>query len=140
MKTAVAIIEPNEQYRKTLEAFLIQNDYDVILSFDSGENIVKKLYELGYAPEIFIIDVNVYDMNGAYAAQDIKRELPFIKIVLYCNDLHDKVYSKFSDDNETAHYFVDKGAKPEILLRTLDFCVRQLVDCTPYKHNKPTKN
>lgn len=128
METTIVIIEPNKEYQKILREFLSSNGYDVTLCLESGDDIVNRLLKHHIAPDICIVDVNLYNSVGISTAREIKRYLP-VKVVLYSNNLSKTPYSKFNEDSEIAHYFVDKGANPKILLRTLEFCAREWILC-----------
>ncbi len=78
----LAIVEDDNELRKTLEDFLNQQDeFNCILSNDSAENLLwdMKKSEL---PDIILMDIQLPGMSGIEAMKLIKEKYPEIEILM----------------------------------------------------------
>lgn len=126
MKTEIAIIEPHKQIRESLITVLEGWGYRVILSVETGRELLHQVMQAKEIPSIYIIDVNVYNMDGLRTAQQLRTYVPGANIIIYANDLHRKIFDCLQNV-QSKDYYVDKNTNPALLKRALDLCSRNFL-------------
>ncbi|MBI2729436.1 MAG: response regulator transcription factor [Sphingobacteriales bacterium] len=100
----IAIIEDNEQFRRSLEAIIgTQNDFVLAATFDSAEKALPAL--LQNPPDIVISDISLPGIKGTALIVQLKDKLPQTQFMV-CS-IH--------DDNDTIFEALKCGASGYIL-------------------------
>lgn len=84
MKKLVHIIEDDPDILSLLSLVLRSNQFEVIMDFN-GNNFNIKAER---CPDVYIIDVNLIDKNGADLCKQIKTAHPHIPVILMSANFH----------------------------------------------------
>lgn len=80
-KIRVLIVDDHAVMREGLSAAFKDDEYiEVIGLAVDGEDAIEKTNDL--EPDIILMDINMPNLNGIEAAQSIKKEHPYIKVLL----------------------------------------------------------
>jgi DNA-binding NarL/FixJ family response regulator len=110
----ILIVDDNATARTTIRSLLDWHGFQVWGEASGGKEAIEKAIEL--KPDIVLMDINIPDMNGISAAQEIRRILPKTKIVFLT--VHDTPAAKIGT-RLWAHGFVSKSAAGTELIPTL---------------------
>lgn len=76
----VAIADDHNRVRQAWVYILSRNPgIQIVAECSSGEEAVKAVQE--HAPDVILMDINMYPMNGFEAAEEITRSCPSTKII-----------------------------------------------------------
>lgn len=114
MSAKILIVDDHQAVRTTLRELLDWHSFQVCGDAQDGKEAIEKVIEL--KPDIVLLDINMPDMNGIAAAQEIRRVSPSTKIVFLT--VHDAPDFKVGA-RPWAHGFVPKSAAGTELIPTL---------------------
>jgi DNA-binding NarL/FixJ family response regulator len=110
----ILIVDDNLSARITIRALLDWHGFQVWGEAKDGKEAIEKVIEL--KPDIVLMDINMPEMNGVKAAQEIRRISPATKIVFLT--VHDTP-AAITGTRLWAHGFVPKSAAGVELIPTL---------------------
>lgn len=112
----VLIVDDHTLFREGLKAiFLAVPDIEVVGEAMSGENALEQAAHL--RPDVILMDIQMGDMNGIEASEQILRILPDTKIIMLT--MLDDSESLFAAMVAGARSYVLKGADKAEVLRTI---------------------
>lgn len=107
MPIKVLFVDDHEMVRIGISSYLsTQSDIDVIGEGKSGKDAIEKAHEL--KPDLILIDLLMDDMDGVEATEQVKKDLPNIKVVML---------TSYIEDNEV-YRALDSGVDSYILKTT----------------------
>jgi DNA-binding NarL/FixJ family response regulator len=115
LSAKILIVDDHQAVRTTLRELLDWHSFQVCGDAQDGKEAIEKVIEL--KPDIVLLDINMPDMNGIAAAQEIRRVSPSTKIVFLT--VHDAPNFKVGA-RPWAHGFVPKSAAGTELIPTLN--------------------
>lgn len=80
MKTTIALADDHVLLRKGLASLVGDQGFEVILEADNGKQLITEM-ERGVEPQVVLMDINMPLMDGYQAAQWIKVNRPFVKVL-----------------------------------------------------------
>ena len=110
----ILIVDDHLAARITIRELLDWHSFQVCGDARSGKEAIEKVIEL--RPDIVLMDINMPEMNGVKAAQEIRRISPATKIVFLT--VHDTP-AAMTGTRLWAHGFVPKSAAGVELIPTL---------------------
>jgi DNA-binding NarL/FixJ family response regulator len=114
----ILIVDDNPVAGVTLRELLDWHSFQVCGDAQNGKEAIERVIEL--KPEIVLMDINMPEMNGVKAAQEIRRISPTTKIVfLVFLTVHDTP-AAMTGTRLWAHGFVPKSAAGTQLIPTLN--------------------
>jgi DNA-binding NarL/FixJ family response regulator len=111
----ILIVDDNLAARITIRELLDWHSFQVCGDAKDGKEAIEKVIEL--RPDIVLMDINMPEMNGVKAAQEIRRIAPATKIVFLT--VHDTP-AVMVGTRLWAHGFVPKSAAVLELIPTLN--------------------
>ena len=115
MSARILIVDDHLGARITIRGLLDWHSFQVCGDAKDGKEAIEKVIEL--KPDIVLMDINMPDMNGIKAAQEIRRISPATKIVFLT--VHDEPSTVLAT-RLWAHGFVPKSAAGTELIPTLN--------------------
>lgn len=107
MPIKVLFVDDHEMVRIGISSYLsTQSDIDVIGEGKSGKDAIEKAHEL--KPDLILMDLLMDDMDGVEATEQVKKDLPNIKVVML---------TSYIEDNEV-YRALDSGVDSYILKTT----------------------
>lgn len=107
MPIKVLFVDDHEMVRIGISSYLsTQSDIDVIGEGKSGKDAIEKAHEL--KPDLILMDLLMDDMDGVEATEQVKKDLPNIKVVML---------TSYIEDNEV-YRALDSGIDSYILKTT----------------------
>lgn len=107
MPIKVLFVDDHEMVRIGISSYLsTQSDIDVVGEGKSGKDAIEKAHEL--KPDIILMDLLMDDMDGVEATEQVKKDLPNIKVVML---------TSYIEDNEV-YRALDSGVDSYILKTT----------------------
>jgi len=107
MPIKVLFVDDHEMVRIGISSYLsTQSDIEVVGEGQSGKDAIKKAHELH--PDLILMDLLMDDMDGVEATEQIKKDLPHIKVVML---------TSYIEDNEV-YRALDSGVDSYILKTT----------------------
>ena len=107
MPIKVLFVDDHEMVRIGISSYLsTQSDIEVVGEGESGKDAIKKAHELH--PDLILMDLLMDDMDGVEATEQIKKDLPHIKVVML---------TSYIEDNEV-YRALDSGVDSYILKTT----------------------
>jgi DNA-binding NarL/FixJ family response regulator len=85
MTIRIALADDHAAFRSCLKALLEQQpDFSVVIEADSGRRVIDAIQALGGAdlPEVLVLDIEMPDLNGLQAAQQILGLHPQARILI----------------------------------------------------------
>ncbi|MFB5282812.1 response regulator [Peribacillus sp. Hz7] len=133
MKTNIVIIDDHQLFREGVKRILdFEASFDVVAEGDDGSEAMN-LVET-YHPDVVIMDINMPNVNGIEATQQLIQQYPETKVIIL--SIHD-------DENYVQHA-LKTGAQGYLLKEmdadTLIEAVRVVADGGSYLHPKVTHN
>jgi DNA-binding NarL/FixJ family response regulator len=108
-KVRVSIVDDHELFRQGVSAILKRcRDIEVVGEAENGEVAVKMCGE--WMPDVVLMDINMPVMDGLEATRRIKREFPYIKILILT--VSDTEQMLFEAVKSGASGYVLKNASP----------------------------
>ena len=81
MPIKVLFVDDHEMVRIGISSYLsTQSDIDVVGEGKSGKDAIEKAHEL--KPDLILMDLLMDDMDGVEATEQVKKDLPNIKVVI----------------------------------------------------------
>jgi len=112
----VVIVDDHELFRQGVSAILNRSmDIEVVAEAENGQIAVKKCREL--LPDVVLMDINMPICDGLEATRQIKRELPYIKILILT--VSDSEAMLFEAIKSGASGYVLKNASPTVVMDSL---------------------
>ncbi|RID84776.1 DNA-binding response regulator [Peribacillus asahii] len=133
MKTNIVIIDDHQLFREGVKRILdFEASFDVVAEGDDGSEAMN-LVET-YHPDVVIMDINMPNVNGIEATQQLIQQYPETKVIIL--SIHD-------DENYVQHAL--KTGAQGYLLKEMDAdalieAVRVVADGGSYLHPKVTHN
>jgi two-component system cell cycle response regulator DivK len=124
-KYTVLYIDDNSDNRTLVERFLNYEGFKVY-STDTGQDGLSQAVAI--KPDIFLIDLNLPDMNGyevLNALDDCQETQPIPKIIFSANDVHPA-----EQKSAVSHYFIQKPLDISTLSKKLEYAIQ-------HPHAKP---
>ncbi|MDW4030855.1 response regulator transcription factor [Staphylococcus saprophyticus] len=88
MPIKVLFVDDHEMVRIGISSYLsTQSDIDVIGEGKSGKDAIEKAHEL--KPDLILMDLLMDDMDGVEATEQVKKDLPNIKVVMLTSYIED---------------------------------------------------
>jgi DNA-binding NarL/FixJ family response regulator len=115
MPAKILIVDDNLGARITIRELLDWHGFQVWGEAKDGKEAIQKVTEL--RPDIVLMDINMPEMNGVKAAQEIRRMFPATQIVFLT--VHDTPAARHTT-RLWAHGFVAKSAAGTQLIPTLN--------------------
>ena len=107
MPIKVLFVDDHEMVRIGISSYLsTQPDIEVVGEGQSGKDAIEKAHEL--KPDLILMDLLMDDMDGVEATEQIKKDLPHIKVVML---------TSYIEDNEV-YRALDSGVDSYILKTT----------------------
>ncbi|ASE59030.1 DNA-binding response regulator [Staphylococcus saprophyticus] len=107
MPIKVLFVDDHEMVRIGISSYLsTQSDIDVVGEGKSGKDAIEKAHEL--KPDLILMDLLMDDMDGVEATEQVKKDLPNIKVVML---------TSYIEDNEV-YLALDSGVDSYILKTT----------------------
>ena len=107
MPIKVLFVDDHEMVRIGISSYLsTQSDIDVVGEGKSGKDAIEKAHEL--KPDLILMDLLMDDMDGVEATEQVKKDLPNIKVVML---------TSYIEDNEV-YRALDSGVDSYILKTT----------------------
>lgn len=107
MPIKVLFVDDHEMVRIGISSYLsTQSDIDVVGEGKSGKDAIEKAHEL--KPDLILMDLLMDDMDGVEATEQVKKDLPNIKVVML---------TSYIEDNEV-YRALDSGIDSYILKTT----------------------
>ncbi|MDW3920417.1 response regulator transcription factor [Staphylococcus saprophyticus] len=107
MPVKVLFVDDHEMVRIGISSYLsTQSDIDVVGEGKSGKDAIEKAHEL--KPDLILMDLLMDDMDGVEATEQVKKDLPNIKVVML---------TSYIEDNEV-YCALDSGVDSYILKTT----------------------
>ncbi|MBN6756597.1 MULTISPECIES: response regulator transcription factor [Staphylococcus] len=107
MPVKVLFVDDHEMVRIGISSYLsTQSDIDVVGEGKSGKDAIEKAHEL--KPDLILMDLLMDDMDGVEATEQVKKDLPNIKVVML---------TSYIEDNEV-YRALDSGVDSYILKTT----------------------
>ncbi|NWK83902.1 response regulator transcription factor [Staphylococcus sp. GSSP0090] len=107
MPIKVLFVDDHEMVRIGISSYLsTQTDIDVVGEGKSGKDAIEKAHEL--KPDLILMDLLMDDMDGVEATEQVKKDLPHIKVVML---------TSYIEDNEV-YRALDSGVDSYILKTT----------------------
>jgi DNA-binding NarL/FixJ family response regulator len=115
-KVRVLIVDDHELFRQGVSAILKRcRDIDVVAEAENGEVAVQLCGE--WMPDVVLMDINMPVMDGLEATQRIKREFPYIKILILT--VSDTEQMLFEAVKSGASGYVLKNASPSDVIESV---------------------
>ncbi|AZV45282.1 response regulator [Peribacillus asahii] len=133
MKTNIVIIDDHQLFREGVKRILdFEASFDVVAEGDDGSDAVNLVEN--YHPDVVIMDINMPNVNGIEATQQLIQQYPETKVIIL--SIHD-------DENYVQHAL--KTGAQGYLLKEMDAdalieAVRVVADGGSYLHPKVTHN
>ncbi|MEH6948157.1 response regulator transcription factor [Bacillus sp. JJ634] len=133
MKTNIVIIDDHQLFREGVKRILdFEASFDVVAEGDDGSEAMNLVEN--YHPDVVIMDINMPNVNGIEATQQLIQQYPETKVIIL--SIHD-------DENYVQHA-LKTGAQGYLLKEmdadTLIEAVRVVADGGSYLHPKVTHN
>ena len=110
------IADDHRLFREGLKALLtVTDDIEIIAEAEDGNGALKKCMEL--RPEIILMDINMPEINGIHATQQILEKFPQIGVIMLTM-LEDDA-SVFNAMRAGARGYLLKGADPQEVLSVI---------------------
>ena len=107
MPIKVLFVDDHEMVRIGISSYLsTQSDIDVVGEGKSGKDAIEKAHEL--KPDLILMDLLMDDIDGVEATEQVKKDLPNIKVVML---------TSYIEDNEV-YRALDSGVDSYILKTT----------------------
>ena len=88
MTIKVLFVDDHEMVRIGISSYLsTQSDIDVVGEGKSGKEAIEKAHEL--QPDLILMDLLMDDMDGVEATEQVKKDLPQIKVVMLTSYIED---------------------------------------------------
>lgn len=112
----VLLADDHPLFRKGIASLLAaEPGFDVVGEASNGEEAIEKARDL--MPDVVLMDVSMPGVNGLEATQRIKRDLPYVRIVmLTVSDEDDHLFEAVKNG---AQGYLLKKIDPQTLFRTL---------------------
>jgi len=82
MAKQVLVADDNPMIRKMLcQLFEVEEDYDICAEAQNGEEAID--LALKHRPDLIILDMSMPGLNGMQAAQELKKIMPDVPIILF---------------------------------------------------------
>ncbi|MFQ3889050.1 response regulator transcription factor [Staphylococcus shinii] len=93
MPIKVLFVDDHEMVRIGISSYLsTQPDIDVVGEGKSGKEAIEKAHQLN--PDLILMDLLMDDMDGVEATEQVKKDLPHMKVVMLTSYIEDnEVYS-----------------------------------------------
>jgi two-component system response regulator DegU len=133
MKTNIVIIDDHQLFREGVKRILdFEASFDVVAEGDDGSDALNLVEN--YHPDVVIMDINMPNVNGIEATQQLIQQYPETKVIIL--SIHD-------DENYVQHAL--KTGAQGYLLKEMDAdalieAVRVVADGGSYLHPKVTHN
>ncbi|MFJ8246282.1 response regulator [Peribacillus asahii] len=133
MKTDIVIIDDHQLFREGVKRILdFEASFDVVAEGDDGSDAMNLVEN--YHPDVVIMDINMPNVNGIEATQQLIQQYPETKVIIL--SIHD-------DENYVQHAL--KTGAQGYLLKEMDAdalieAVRVVADGGSYLHPKVTHN
>ncbi|MFJ8257638.1 response regulator [Peribacillus asahii] len=133
MKTNIVIIDDHQLFREGVKRILdFEASFDVVAEGDDGSEAMNLVEN--YHPDVVIMDINMPNVNGIEATQQLIQQYPETKVIIL--SIHD-------DENYVQHAL--KTGAQGYLLKEMDAdalieAVRVVADGGSYLHPKVTHN
>ncbi|USK59529.1 response regulator [Peribacillus asahii] len=133
MKTNIVIIDDHQLFREGVKRILdFEASFDVVAEGDDGSDAMNLVEN--YHPDVVIMDINMPNVNGIEATQQLIQQYPETKVIIL--SIHD-------DENYVQHAL--KTGAQGYLLKEMDAdalieAVRVVADGGSYLHPKVTHN
>jgi DNA-binding NarL/FixJ family response regulator len=111
----ILVVDDHYAARITIRELLNWHSFQVCGDAKDGKEAIEKVIEL--KPDIVVLDINMPEMNGVKAAQEIRRISPTTKIVLLT--VHDTP-AMLQRTHLWAHGFISKSAAGTELIPVLN--------------------
>ena len=112
MAKRIVVADDNPLIRKMLcKLFEVEDDYDLCAEATNGQEAID--LALKYRPDLIILDMSMPVMNGMQAAQELKKIMPDVPIILFTQFEH--MSRVVFDSAHMVDRFVSK-AEPETLM------------------------
>ncbi|RIM95222.1 response regulator transcription factor, partial [Staphylococcus shinii] len=107
MPIKVLFVDDHEMVRIGISSYLsTQPDIDVVGEGKSGKEAIEKAHQLN--PDLILMDLLMDDMDGVEATEQVKKDLPHMKVVML---------TSYIEDNEV-YRALDSGVDSYILKTT----------------------
>ncbi len=108
----IAYAEPHGMLRSIISEYISQLDsrFNVFIKANDGEDLLAKIINAKYQPDVCIVDICMPGMNGYNTVKQIKKQFPFIKCLALSNSDIEFCVSKFMQSG--AHGYLTKNADP----------------------------
>ena len=81
MPIKVLFVDDHEMVRIGISSYLsTQPDIDVVGEGKSGKEAIEKAHQLN--PDLILMDLLMDDMDGVEATEQVKKDLPHMKVVM----------------------------------------------------------
>ncbi|WP_436855683.1 response regulator transcription factor VraR [Staphylococcus caeli] len=89
MTIKVLFVDDHEMVRIGISSYLsTQSDIDVVGEGKSGKDAIEKAHQLN--PDLILMDLLMDDMDGVEATEQVKKDLPHIKVVMLTSYIEDQ--------------------------------------------------
>jgi DNA-binding NarL/FixJ family response regulator len=112
-KVRVLIVDDHELFRQGVSAILQRSrDIEVVAEAENGQVAIQMCGE--WMPDVVLMDINMPVMDGLEATRRIKREFPYIKILILT--VSDTEQMLFEAVKSGASGYVLKNASPSVVI------------------------
>lgn len=109
MPVKVLFVDDHEMVRIGISSYLsTQSDIDVVGEGKSGKDAIEKAHEL--KPDLILMDLLMDDMDGVEATEQVKKDLPNIKVVMLTSYIEDNEVYRALDSGVDSYILKTKSA------------------------------
>lgn len=116
-KISIGIVEDHLLFRKSVVTFLNStNSCKVAFELSNGRDVVNQLKK--HSPNILLLDLQMPEVDGFEALQEIREKIPTQKIIIY-SSLYTREVGLTVIENQIQDY-LPKQVPLEVLQRTIE--------------------